>query len=148
MHLLDSRGGRIELARRSKGLSPGEFRQLLSEKKGIEIGGSHWARVESNKAGMSLSLLEAICELLEESADWILFGKAKENGESDVGVSEKASEVASIVDAVDEEWRDYILHIARQAKRRDEELRNKDQTIAALRSENARLKSAGRSSRN
>lgn len=134
MHLVDTRGGRIELARRAKGLAPGEFRRLLKEEKGIEIGASHWGRVESDRVGISVPLLEAVCELLEESADWILFGKQPNAaaGDHGVGVSEEAAEIAQIVDALDTDLRNRILDYARWLGEINTERRTAAQREAAL----------------
>lgn len=134
MQLLDTRGGRIELARRAKDLSQTQMRQRLAEEKGITIGSSHWSRIESDKAGLSLELLEAVCELLEESADWILFGKQPNGaaGDHGVGVSEEAAAIAQIVDALDTDLRNRILDYARWLGEINTERRTAAQREAAL----------------
>lgn len=117
MDISSTRGGRIEIARRSKGLSQTQLRQLIDDKKGISIGSSHWSRIESGKVGLSIELLEAVCGVLDESADWILFGKV----EPESRLSPDALEVATIIDSIDEGQRNQIVNFARILKKSNDE---------------------------
>lgn len=132
LDILSTRGGRIEMARREKGLTPGQFRQILSEKKGITIGSSHCSRIESNKVGLSLELLEAICELLDKGADWILFGKAPAVAPLAPIFTPEALQVASITDSLDNGFRSTLIDFANKIKSLSDEHRSLIEENASL----------------
>lgn len=141
MDILSTRGGRIEMARRQSGIpSPSVFRKMLMEQKGIDIGASHWSRIESDKAGISLPLLIAVCELTGKSADWILFGK--EEIVYSQKFSPEATSTASMIDDMDNGYCQSAIDMVRNLKTLNDEQRDMSDENAALLKQVSGLQSA------
>lgn len=130
MAVIDTMGGRLMLARKDKGLNQLELLERLKEK-GHEITPAHWSRVENNQRGLSLDLLVAAADILEQSLDY-LTGRptAPEGGEH--FITDEANAVGRLLDTMDDDLRKLVLLSTQHLKRLDEERKALHREVATL----------------
>ena len=71
-------GKRIKAARETAGLTQERFAEL------VQLGPKNISAIECGAAGISVSTLKRICELLSVSADMLLFGQAESSEEATI----------------------------------------------------------------
>lgn len=131
MAVIDTMGGRLMLARKDAGLSQLELLEKLKEA-GYDITPAHWSRVEGNKRGISLELLTAVADILEQSLDYLVGRPQYTHEVAEEWATEEAPTVARLVDTMDEDMRRQVVAHTQALKRLDEERRALHSEIAAL----------------
>lgn len=84
MNILNTVGGRLMIARKSKGWTQPELLDQLKRRYGYSVTQSHWSRVECNERGISLQLLIAAADLLDVSLDYLTGRPGKKQAETEV----------------------------------------------------------------
>lgn len=119
MAVIDTMGGRLMLARKDAGLSQLELLEKLKEA-GYDITPAHWSRVEGNKRGISLELLTAVADILEQSLDYLVGRPQYTHEVAEEFATEEAATVARLVDTMDEDMRRQVVAHTQALKRLDE----------------------------
>lgn len=137
MDLLSACGDRIKIARRARGLSQKELMGLLGEKYALFMCKAQWSKIESNQTRVSPEILYAVCEIFGRNADWFVFGKDSLDKQE---VSSEAKDLASLIDALDDDLRSSVIDCVRQATRLAVERREARARMEAMNNEIELLK--------
>ena len=103
----DTIGGRLFLARKTKGLT------LQAVGAELQVRASHLSGVENNKVGVSLDLFRGLLDLYDVSADAILGRPQPPLDDHALGVTEEAEIVADLVDLMPRTKRMEVLDVVR-----------------------------------
>lgn len=105
-------GERLKIARKSKGITQDKLAENIGTSRGVITNLEH-DKIETPQP----LIINALCNVLEISQDWLLNGKGEMNNSEEIQSSKTLSEIYSIAKNLSKDEQLYILELIKTYKK-------------------------------